>query len=53
MVVGQGWYQQTQLYCFFGLERLKRKFKILRKYKIQNNNKLIVKKFFFHKLKIN
>lgn len=53
MVVGQGWYQQTQLYCVFGLERLKRKFKILRKYKIQNNNKVIVKKFFFDKLKIN
>lgn len=53
MVVGQGWYKKTQLYCVFGLERLKRKFKILRKYKIQNNNRLIVKKKVFHKLKIN
>lgn len=44
MVVGRGWYQQTQQYCVFGLERLKTKFKILRHYKIQNNDRLIVKK---------
>lgn len=44
MVGGKGWYQQTQqkiwVVCF---HRLKRKFKILRKYIIQNNNRLIVK----------